>query len=822
VGEGKVKKVAVSAALIKIILPVVAVLLVSTAVLNFFIVSRSNAQRVDQLAEQIASSRAVAVNAVVEQLLSQQNSYAGSSEVLRLLEENDTYGIESFSEKYLLNFNSAEKAYLIPVGRYEDFDLRFAEIDMVRKMEKGETVLPEAYQIDGKNFFDVVTAVKVPNSERFLGTLLVTYPVKPLQNIFSQKQEEGKLTLRQQFHDAAAMDVVANNVVGAGAPYTVVTAVPHWSVVFTPSDKFKEKEESSTKYLAVVQGSAVLLCLVLLVVYQMRRAKGMVVHPTLLETPIQIKGAKKIDKFTPIPESGVGTSSEGLTDPLFNKSDVLDLDSDSDFDFDIKPAAGYSVSGTAATITGSQVQLDNQAALESFEVNATIFRDYDIRGNAERDISNELARRIGLAFGSECIAQGQANVVLAGDGRLSTPRLLESVEEGLLQSGCHVISVDNVPTPLMYFATNTLHTQSGIMVTASHNAAADNGFKMVINGRTLSGDQIQKIKSRVQTGDFLSGSGTVDHEEIIAAYIDHIVGDVALAGSYRVVIDCGNGIAGCVAPKLFEELGCEVIPMYCDVDGNFPNHPPDPSVIKNLDDLVARVQEEGADIGIALDGDGDRLTVVTASGKIILPDVLLMLFAKDIVSRNPGTDVIFDVKSTRRLNALISSYGGRPVMWKSGHSHIKNKMQETGALIAGEFSGHIFFKERWFGFDDGMYSAARLLEIMSIRDQDLDGIVAAFPECSSTPEIRIPVDESRKFAIIKQLSEQGEWGNGKLTTMDGVRVDFSKGWGLVRASNTAAELTMRFEADDDESLATVRQVFQQQLFAVDKALNIPN
>jgi phosphomannomutase/phosphoglucomutase len=822
VGEEKVKNPAASAALIKIILPVVAILLVSTAVLNFFMVSRSNVQRVDQFAEQIASSRAVAVNAVIEQLLNQQTSYAGSTDVLHLLEENDTYGIESFSEKYLLNFNSAEKAYLIPVGRYEDFDLRFAEIDMVRKIEKGEAVLPEAYQIEGKNFFDVVTAVKAPNSERFLGTLLVTYPVTSLQNIFSQKQEEGQLALRQKFADAAAMDVVTNNVAGSGKSYTVVTAVPHWFVVFTPADNFKENEVSSTKYLAVVQGSAVLLCIVLLFVYQMRRSKGLVLHPTLLETPIQIKGAKKIDKFVKSPESNVMTASDGLTDPLFEKTDVLDLDSDSDFDFDIKPAAGYSVSTSAATIISPQIEIEPQVKLENFSVNTAIFRDYDIRGNAERDISNELAKRIGLAFGSECIEQGQVNVVLAGDGRLSTPRLLGAVEEGLLQSGCHVVSVDNVPTPLMYFATNTLQTQSGIMVTASHNAAADNGFKMVINGRTLSGDQIQKVRERVQSGDFLSGSGSVNHEEIVAAYIDHIVGDVALAGSYRVVIDCGNGIAGSVAPKLFEELGCEVIPMYCDVDGSFPNHAPDPSVMKNLDDLVSRVQAEGADLGIALDGDGDRLTVVTASGKIVLPDVLLMLFAKDIVSRNPGTDVIFDVKSTRRLNALISSYGGRPVMWKSGHSHIKNKMQETGALIAGEFSGHIFFKERWFGFDDGMYSAARLLEIMSIRDQDLDGIIAAFPECSSTTEIRIPVDENRKFVIIKQLSEQGEWGNGKLTTIDGVRVDFSKGWGLVRASNTAAELTMRFEADDDESLDTVKQVFQQQLFLIDKTLSIPN
>jgi phosphomannomutase/phosphoglucomutase len=344
---------------------------------------------------------------------------------------------------------------------------------------------------------------------------------------------------------------------------------------------------------------------------------------------------------------------------------------------------------------------------------------------------------------------------------------------------------------------------------------------MVINGTTLASEQVQRIRERIENNDFVSGSGEYSARDITSNYINHVTDDIVLAASYKIVVDCGNGIAGKIVPALLEELGCDIVPLYCDVDGSFPNHAPDPSVMANLDSLIEKVQSENADLGLAFDGDGDRLGVVTATGHVILPDMLLMLFAKDIVSRNPGADVVFDVKSTRRLNALISSHGGRPVMWKSGHSHIKNKMVETGALLGGELSGHIFFKERWFGFDDGMYSAARLLEIMSIRDQDLDSIFNSFPPAASTPEILLPVPEERKFSIIARLTEQGEWGNGKVTTIDGVRVDFAKGWGLVRASNTSAALTLRFEADDSESLATVQNVFRQQLQAVDKTLSLP-
>jgi phosphomannomutase/phosphoglucomutase len=798
------------------LLPVIAVMLLSTAALNFIMVSRSNEQHVVQMSNQIANSRADALNAVVGQLRSQQESFGKSPDVIRVLEDNDIAAIESFGDNYLMSFDSAERAYLIPVGAAQEFDLKFAEIDMVSKVEQAQVVPPEAYQIGGKKLVSMATLVSNPASKTNLGTLLVTYTLKPFQTALRQNRDDGQVILQQAFPGSQPLEIVSNGTAGTAEPVSADTLVPNWKIVFKPSDKFSGSKISSARDIALIQGIAIILCAVLLGVFQWRRSHGIAASDSILETPIQIKGARKIDKSDKIDISAPPPSVE-LADPLFNNTDILDLDDDEEFD--IRP------SSSAPTVVNRPVTTSAPppppAKKEKFVVPATAFRDYDIRGHADKDLTDDIARRIGRAFGSECQAQGQAEIVLAGDGRLSTPRLKAAVQEGLLESGCNVLDIGEVPTPLMYFATQTTMSRSGIMVTASHNGASDNGFKMVINGKTLSGDDIQKIKERIENNEYTTGAGSVEQRDMVSTYIDHIVGDVALAGSYRVVVDCGNGVAGSVAPKLFEELGCEVIPLYCEVDGRFPNHAPDPSAPGSLDDLVARVQADGADLGIALDGDGDRITVVTSSGKIVLPDVLLMLFAKDIVSRNPGTDVIFDVKSTKRLNSLVSSYGGRPVMWKSGHSHIKNKMQETGALIAGELSGHIFIRERWFGFDDGMYAGARLLEIMSIRDQDLDGIFSAFPETSSTPEMRIPIDETQKFSVIRQLSEKGEWGNGKVSKIDGVRVDFAKGWGLVRASNTAAELTLRFEADDDDTLATVQHLFKQQLAMVDKSLKLP-
>ncbi|MGH8353801.1 MAG: phosphomannomutase/phosphoglucomutase, partial [Pseudomonas sp.] len=495
-----------------------------------------------------------------------------------------------------------------------------------------------------------------------------------------------------------------------------------------------------------------------------------------------------------------------LVDPLFQDTDILDIDIlDEDQDL----------------LGLEQAPVMSSAAQTAPRLPASIFRAYDIRGVVGASLTPETAYWIGRAIGSESLARGEANVAVGRDGRLSGPALVQQLIQGLLDCGCQVSDIGMVPTPVLYYAANILAGKSGVMLTGSHNPPDYNGFKIVIAGDTLANEQIQALRQRIENNDLASGVGSVEQVDVLERYFQQIRDDIALAKQLKVVVDCGNGVAGVIAPRLIEALGCTVIPLYCEVDGNFPNHHPDPGKPENLVDLIAKVKAEKADLGLAFDGDGDRVGVVTNTGTIVYPDRLLMLFAKDVVSRNPGADIIFDVKCTRRLTPLISGYGGRPVMWKTGHSLIKKKMKETGALLAGEMSGHIFFKERWFGFDDGIYSAARLLEILSQDKRDAEHVFSAFPNDISTPEINITVTEESKFTLIEALQRDGHWGEANLTTLDGVRVDYPKGWGLVRASNTTPVLVLRFEAETAEELERIQEVFRAQLYTVAPDLNLP-
>ena len=453
-------------------------------------------------------------------------------------------------------------------------------------------------------------------------------------------------------------------------------------------------------------------------------------------------------------------------------------------------------------------------------ISKSIFRAYDIRGIASETLTPEAVRLIGLAIASEARSRGENTIIVANDGRLSSPSIKESLIDGLLHAGCNVVTIGTVPTPVLYFATHELEHSSGIMITGSHNPADYNGFKIILNGETLFGAEIQELYRRISVQDFTSGTGQLSSCEVLSPYQKRILDDVILSRPLKVVLDCGNGVAGKIAPQLFEQLGCDVVPLYCDVDGNFPNHHPDPGQPENLQDLIRKVEETHADLGLAFDGDGDRVGLVTNKGTIIYPDRLLMLLAKDVVSRNPGTDIIFDVKCTRRLTALVSGYGGRPVMWKSGYALIKQKMKETGALLAGEMSGHIFFNERWYGFDDGLYSAARIIEVLAGETLDTETVFSAFPSAVTTPEITIPVDDERKFQLVERLADT-DFPGGNTNTIDGIRVDYPWGWGLVRASNTGPTLTCRFEADDDAGLDKIQSLFREHLVRIEPDLPLP-
>ncbi len=453
-------------------------------------------------------------------------------------------------------------------------------------------------------------------------------------------------------------------------------------------------------------------------------------------------------------------------------------------------------------------QSDSQEDIAEF---GHIFRAYDIRGIVGEDLSEDISRKIGHAIGSEAEARGQQSVIVGYDGREYSPALAEALIEGLIASGRDVINIGAVPTPVLYYATHNSTTQSGVMVTGSHNPPDYNGFKVVLDGKTLVDKEITALYDRIQSGNLSNGSGSISEMDIAADYMDAIADDVVVAQPLKVVIDCGNGIAGAIAPELLDSLGCEAIPLFCEVDGSFPNHHPDPTKPENLADLISTVQSQGADMGVALDGDGDRIVAVTAEGDIVWPDRMLMLFAKDVVSRNPGSDVVYDVKCTRHLTSVISGFGGRPIICRSGHSFVKEKMAETGAMLGGELSGHICFSERWFGFDDGLYSAARLLEIVGSQEDGLSDLLSEFPESLSTPEIHVAVDEADKFALVDALVASADFEDATITTVDGLRVDFADGWGLVRASNTEPALTLRFEADNQQALDEIKGEFREIL-----------
>ncbi|MBK6982131.1 MAG: phosphomannomutase/phosphoglucomutase [Betaproteobacteria bacterium] len=441
-----------------------------------------------------------------------------------------------------------------------------------------------------------------------------------------------------------------------------------------------------------------------------------------------------------------------------------------------------------------------------------IFKAYDIRGIVDRTLTEEAVEAIGRGLGTLGAKQGVKRFVVGRDGRLSGPRLVAALTRGLNAAGMDVTDIGVVATPMVYFATHELATGSGVMVTGSHNPPEYNGLKMMVAGDTLASEAIQDLRRLVEGGRFAAGKGASEAKDMTAAYLARIVGDVKLGRLVRVAIDCGNGSPGAIAPALYRKLGCEVQELFCEVDGTFPNHHPDPSKPENLQDLIRAVKEGHAELGLAFDGDGDRLGVVTKSGRIIYADRQLMLFAADVLQRNPGAKVIFDVKCTRNLFGWIRDHGGEPVLWKTGHSLIKAKLKETGAPLAGEMSGHIFFKERWYGFDDGLYAGARLLEILS-RAPNLTQALEGLPDSIATPELNLALEkEGENHALIARLQKSATFeGATEVITLDGLRVEYADGFGLMRASNTTPVLVLRFEADTESALARIQADFRRVL-----------
>lgn len=455
------------------------------------------------------------------------------------------------------------------------------------------------------------------------------------------------------------------------------------------------------------------------------------------------------------------------------------------------------------------------------QIPAHIFRAYDIRGVVTNELTADVTHDIGLAIGSFTQSQNENTVVIGRDGRLSGPELSKALCDGLRASGVNVIDIGMVPTPVLYYATKVLDANSGVMLTGSHNPADFNGLKMVIAGNTVAGEDIQSLYQRLQSGDIVEGEGEYQTVDLLADYQARVLKDAQLERRLKVVVDCGNGVTGVIAPQLIEAMGCDVIPLFTEVDGHFPNHHPDPSKPSNLKDMIDAIAQHKADCGLAFDGDGDRLGLVTDKGQIIYPDRQMMLYAQDVLKEHPGATILYDVKCTKNLASIIREAGGEPVMCETGHSLVKKRIKSSGAKLAGEMSGHTFFADKWYGFDDALYTAARLLNILSASPLSASAIFEQLPDSVTTPEINVAVPDAEKFDLVARLIENADFPDAELITIDGLRVEFPDGWALVRCSNTTPCLVIRFEADSETALKSIQSRFREFLLKYAHDIELP-
>jgi len=449
--------------------------------------------------------------------------------------------------------------------------------------------------------------------------------------------------------------------------------------------------------------------------------------------------------------------------------------------------------------------------------NPSIFRAYDIRGIAYEDLSEDLVVSIGKALGTLILRRGLDGINIGRDGRLSSPDMFRWITEGITSTGCNVVDLGIIPTPLLYFSTHMLKYQNGVVITGSHNSSEYNGFKIVVDNKSLFGEEIQTIKKIIESLDFSEGNGEKEEDKIIEAYIKELTSNIKLKRSVKVVIDCGNGATSVLAKECYEKLECEVIDLFCNLDGNFPNHHPDPSKPENMKDLIEKVISTDAEIGIAFDGDGDRLGVVSAKGEIIYPDMQMILFSQQVLKRKQGSKIVYDVKCSKLLPESITKNGGVPIISKTGHSFIKNKIRQVSAALGGEMSGHIFFNDRWPGFDDAIYSGARMLEIISNQEEGVD-LFDSLPQLTSTPEINIETEDEKKFGYVEEFKSLMNFPEADVLDIDGVRVEFDYGWGLLRASNTSPVLVLRFEAINEDNLEKIKEKFRNVLGKIDPQL----
>jgi phosphomannomutase/phosphoglucomutase len=814
-----------------------ALLLLAPAVLR--------AEDADKAAAQAA---ATAVQERVAVAVQQLANLAADPAVANLLRTGDERQLEAKAGELAGAIEGALKLRLIPRGGAStDMDagapLTFGSLAMITRAETEAQAVPAEVQVFGTPGQHLALVQRVEDSQGLAGVLHLSLSLDAINQAFTSTGAKQRFELRQDTGGPKPWMVAATSE-DAAPKGRAIAFVPiagtALRVAYWPKLGSAPVPEPGAARPETGSGWGRLLLVVLLglaaaggVALVLMRRRGPGGEPAT-EAGTQFKGAiaailqgayPGVEQFIPSlpPRTGKlrpasAAEQEMLASIASRAAAAAGV---------AKPASGLEVTEQEPPTTVMKVPPAPTPPAEPRPSPASaldaIFRTYDIRGVVGEGLTEQSLYLIAKALGSEAAAQGQSVVVVGRDGRNSSPGLSKVLIQGLRDSGRDVIDIGMVPTPVLYFATHYLDTGSGVMLTGSHNPPQYNGLKIVLNGQALSGEAIKAIQRRMQSQDFTAGEGALEATDIIAEYIQRITEDIPLAldKALRIVVDCGNSVPGVVAPRLLTALGHDVIELYCDVDGNFPNHHPDPSQPGNLTDLIDAVRQNQADLGFAFDGDGDRLGVVDADGNIIWPDRQMMLYARDVLSRNRGAEIIFDVKCSRHLPRVIKAAGGKPVMWKTGHSLIKAKMRETGSPLAGEMSGHIFFKERWYGFDDAMYTAARLVEILTSDGRPPKEVFAGLPTGVATPELRIDMPESRHAAFMQKLVASARFEGAEVNTIDGLRVDFPNAWGLIRPSNTTPVLVARFEGDDAAALAQIQSRFRALIQQVDNSLKIP-
>ena len=788
----------------------------------------------EQEKQKILGQYAQYFNGRIDEMRKQVNAIATSAAVTESLNNFDSERRTELSLQIASQHPYIERVDIIERGQAEvDLNsavpISFAALDLIRRAESREFVGPEV-SLNQQQF--VYAAQPITNQGLVAGVLFVAFNKGFFSDNLAHFEEVGHIKVNQKFDGSASTVIIDwGETKDLTPPIETALFTPHWSLaVAVSNDALRRVDPSGTLLvpflvcLAVVAGAIFLGFSRVsrkldedantLGTYAVRIAQSKPVSDQAFNFASLGRVAGDLSRFgkaAPVQATKTDASGDDPDDLLAgldNKTEAAPTakagNSSDDDDF-------LDVRAPEEDNFGIEVSEEEAPPTMGLNLDHGIFRAYDIRGITTENLTEDVVYWIGRAFAAQALSENQSRATVGWDGRHSSEPLMQSLSRGLNEGGVDVMTIGQVPTPMLYYATYALDTGTGIMITGSHNPPEYNGLKMMIGGVTLAEGAIQRLLQRIENNELTEGEGSLEEIDLDDSYIDKICEDVAIAQPLKVVVDCGNGVASNIAPRLLTELGCEVVPLYCEVDGDFPNHHPDPAEPENMEDLITVVQAENADLGLAFDGDGDRVGVVTETGEIIWPDKLIMLFAQDIVGRNPGADIIYDVKCSRHLNNMISELGGRPIMWKTGHSHIKAKIKETGALLGGEFSGHICIAERWYGFDDALYSAVRLLEIIALDGRPTSEIFAQFPVTYTTPEIKIQTTETKKFEIMRDLEAQADFGDGTITTIDGLRVDFSDGWGLIRPSNTSPVLSLRFEADGPGALDRIQDEFQAQL-----------